>query len=262
MAHGTIRQLVCGGLLAAAAMSVAMARTAATPELETPVTLGVPGQVNGAVGLASRGDLVVAVWRATVRPAGGPGGAGNHLFLAVSADGGRTFGAASQINTDDGFAAVGGEQLPRPIIVSASELLVVWRSAEGDADVIQVSHSVDGGATFGAPVAMHDPALSGYQGFHSAALGPDDVLHVTLAFARETDGVLGSPVRVSEDGRVLNGCPDDGAAMAVDPTGAAHLVWPTVADVPDPAKTIFYARSDDGGTFSRRIQLPRSGATR
>ena len=36
--------------------------------------------------------------------------------------------------------------------------------------------------------------------------------------------------RVNEDGWSIQGCPDDGPAMAVDAKGAVHLVWPTVKD--------------------------------
>ena len=53
---------------------------------------------------------------------------------------------------------------------------------------------------------------------------PRHRLHV---LARRRPVVLRA-VRVSEDGWAINGCPDDGPAMAVDRAGTVHIVWPTV----------------------------------
>jgi hypothetical protein len=64
-------------------------------------------------------------------------------------------------------------------------------------------------------------------------------------------------VRVSEDGWSINGCPDDGPAMAVDAAGTVHLVWPTVIGGAEGA--ILYASSRDGRAFSKPIRVPTSG---
>ena len=51
-----------------------------------------------------------------------------------------------------------------------------------------------------------------------------------IAVARSTDGgrTFGAPVRVSEDGWAIDGCPDDGPSIAVDARGRLHVAWPTL----------------------------------
>jgi hypothetical protein len=84
-----------------------------------------------------------------------------------------------------------------------------------------------------------------------------------IAFASSTDGGLhfGPLVRVSEDKWELNGCPEDGPAMAVEVSGVIHIVWPTVVSEGEPQKALFYATSRDGKTFSPRARVPTAGAT-
>jgi hypothetical protein len=65
-------------------------------------------------------------------------------------------------------------------------------------------------------------------------------------------------VRVSEDGWSINGCPDDGPAMAVDANGTVHLVWPTVIGGAEGA--ILYATSRDGRSFSPPVRVPTLGS--
>jgi hypothetical protein len=84
-----------------------------------------------------------------------------------------------------------------------------------------------------------------------------------IAFARSTNGGrhFDPLVRVSEDNWELNGCPEDGPAMAVDSSGVIHIVWPTLISTGAPQKAIFYATSRDGKTFSPRARVPTAGMT-
>ena len=84
-----------------------------------------------------------------------------------------------------------------------------------------------------------------------------------IAFASSTDGGLHfSPlVRVSEDKWELNGCPEDGPAMAAEASGVLHIVWPTLVSDGEPQKALFYATSRDGKTFSPRARVPTAGVT-
>ena len=85
-----------------------------------------------------------------------------------------------------------------------------------------------------------------------------------IAFAKSTDGGKSfSPlVRVSEDNWQLNGCPEDGPSLAVDPSGAVHIAWATVVnDADEPRKALFYATSRDGKVFSPRIRVGTNGAS-
>jgi hypothetical protein len=107
------------------------------------------------------------------------------------------------------------------------------------------------------------------------AIGPDGSVYAAwrhvypgnfrdMAFTSSRDGgrTFAPPVRVSEDGWAINGCPDDGPALAVDRSGAVHLVWPTVIDGPNPEGALFYATTRDGRTFTARARIPSSGAGR
>jgi len=85
-----------------------------------------------------------------------------------------------------------------------------------------------------------------------------------IAVARSSDGgkTFSAPVRVSEDGWQIAGCPDDGPALAVDESGTLHLVWPTMVGGADRAavKGIFYSSSTDGGrTFAPRQRIDEEG---
>jgi hypothetical protein len=62
--------------------------------------------------------------------------------------------------------------------------------------------------------------------------------------------------RVNQDGWSIQGCPDDGPAMAVDAKGTVHLVWPTVKDEQG---VILYATSKSGAAFSTPVRLPTLG---
>lgn len=102
----------------------------------------------------------------------------------------------------------------------------------------------------------------------SVATGPDGSVYVAfrhiykpnlrdVAVARSTDGgrTFGAPVRVSEDRWAIDGCPDDGPAVAVDARGVVHVVWPTLVSE-SAGKGVFYAYSTDGArTFQSRSRL-------
>jgi hypothetical protein len=49
-----------------------------------------------------------------------------------------------------------------------------------------------------------------------------------IAFTLSRDGgrTFASPIRVSDDHWVLDGCPENGPALAVDASRRVHLVWP------------------------------------
>lgn len=78
-----------------------------------------------------------------------------------------------------------------------------------------------------------------------------------IAFTMSRDGgrSFAAPVRVSADEWQLDGCPDDGPALAVDDKGIVHVVWPTVVSKPEPHKSIFYASTRDGRTFTKRVRI-------
>ncbi len=80
-----------------------------------------------------------------------------------------------------------------------------------------------------------------------------------IAFASSTDGGLSfaAPIRVSDDRWTIDGCPEDGPAIAVDGRGWVHVIWPTVlSEHGEPGKALFHAMSRDGRTFSTRERIP------
>ena len=81
---------------------------------------------------------------------------------------------------------------------------------------------------------------------------------------RSTDGgkSFAAPVRVSEDKWQINGCPDDGPAIAVDQGGTVHVVWPTVIGGEKPEGALFYASTRDGRQFTPRVRIPTLGSPR
>ena len=78
-----------------------------------------------------------------------------------------------------------------------------------------------------------------------------------IAFAKSNDGgrQFSPLVRVSQDNWQLNGCPEDGPSLAVDPSGTIHIAWATVVNEGEPIKALFYATSRDGKVFSPRARI-------
>ncbi len=89
-----------------------------------------------------------------------------------------------------------------------------------------------------------------------------------IAFSKSGDGgrTFTTPVRVSDDKWVLDGCPENGPALAVDGRKSIHVAWPTL--VPGPSSTseptlgMFYATSPDGVHFTPRLRVPTEGFPR
>jgi hypothetical protein len=308
-----------------------------------PVSLGVSGRSDSTPWIAARGSFVAVTWGAS---AAGK----SDVFLAVSRDGGATFGSPVQVNAVAGEARLGGELPPRVALTatrgsSTPTIAVLW-TARGDATHVKSAKSRDGGRTFDAPVTLQAagaagdrgwPALTfdqggdvhaiwldhrglaagltatGHAGHQSGAAydgvamaqqsglyyasvsgtrpserelakgvcyccktalaaGPDGTLFaawrhvypgnlrdIAMTISRDGGRTFSAPARVSEDGWSINGCPDDGPAIAVEATGNAHLVWPTVIDGPTPQGGLFYASTRDGARFTPRVRIPTLG---
>jgi hypothetical protein len=105
----------------------------------------------------------------------------------------------------------------------------------------------------------------------SLAAGPDGMLaaawrhvyadnfrDIAVSVSRDGGGTFTAPARISEDGWAINGCPDDGPAVAVDGTGTIHVVWPTVLQGPQPERAIFYTSTRAGVSFRPRVRVPTS----
>ncbi len=89
-----------------------------------------------------------------------------------------------------------------------------------------------------------------------------------LAFTKSSDSgrTFAPPIRVSNDNWVLDGCPENGPALAVDAAKRIHVVWPTLVAgataTSEPTLALFYAMSLDGRQFTARQRIPTEGFPR
>jgi hypothetical protein len=207
------------------------------------------------------------------------------IRMARSSDGGRTFSPARMVHDPTLSGARGWESLtagPDGVVHA------VWLDGR-DADK-KMSEAMAHANTTNAPAPKGQPWQDVYHGI----LAPDGRIvesqiatgvcfccktavavdgrgtvyaawrHIfpgsirDIAFASSTDGGrhFRPLVRVSEDKWELNGCPEDGPAMAVEASGVIHIVWPTVVSDGESPKALFYATSRDAKTFSMRARVP------
>jgi hypothetical protein len=297
------------------------------------VHVGVPGLANATPSIVADGSRVALAWSA--RDASGK----TDIYVATSADGGRSYGEPVRVNEEPGTARVGGEMPPR-VVFSGYAIDVLWTSREGSATTIRIARSENDGRTFGRSRELQQEGAPGDRGWpalsvdgsgrlhtiwldHRGLVDPAGARHVhgaartaeekhdgvamaqksalfysgnagereiakgvcyccktalangpggrvfaawrhvfagnirDIAFTLSRDGgrSFAPPVRVSADQWQLDGCPDDGPALAVDEHGVVHVVWPTVVSQPEPHKAIFYASTRDGRTFTERVRV-------
>ena len=84
---------------------------------------------------------------------------------------------------------------------------------------------------------------------------PGNIRDIAFTASRDGGRTFAAPLRVSEDKWVLEGCPDDGPAMAVDANNRIHIVWPTLI-TEGAAEQGAHAEKD--GSAQRSSRSPRS----
>ncbi len=322
---------------------VSIALTALGAQEKPTTFLSVPGGANATAWIAADASRVAVTW-------GAHKGAASDVYLAVSTDAGRTFGAPTRVNDRAGTARLGGEMAPRvafvPLKGGTAAIEVLWTSRDVGT-TLRMARSLDGGRTFGASRELQGEKATGDRGWAAFAsdsrggahaiwldhrrlategttagthhhtstatssrdassgfamaqssglyysngsgerelakgvcyccktalsTAPDGTLfaawrHVytdntrDIAFTVSRDGgrTFAPPARVSEDHWRLDGCPDDGPAMAVDATGMVYLVWPTVVTQPQAHKAMFFASTHDGRVFTPRVRVSPIG---
>ncbi|MCC7009649.1 MAG: exo-alpha-sialidase [Acidobacteria bacterium] len=205
------------------------------------------------------------------------------LRAARSTDGGRTFGPSVTVHDD----ALSGARGWLSLAAGTHAVHAVWLdgrnahegAAAGGGHAAHAGGSrqdlfharwQDGGERIETRVATNVCFCCKT----SVAVAPDGALYVAwrhvydgsirdIAVARSTDGggTFGAPVRVSQDGWKIDGCPEDGPSIGVSADGAVHIAWPTF--VHDAAgeegtgrKAVFYSVSTDrGATFAPRVRI-------
>ena len=224
---------------------------------------------------AARPEVVVA-WNAKDQ--------GTEMKIARSHDFGKTFGAPISLQA----AGAAGDRGWHALTLDAQGMAhVVWLDHRGLA-----AATPEGGDHHDAHdgVAMAQKSRLHYATFGATAtperlLAPGVCYCCKTALASTSRGVLaawrhayagdmrdiafawlndpsaaGAPARVNEDGWSINGCPDDGPALAVDAGDRVHIVWPTVIPGPEPVGALFYAAMTDATHFGPRQRVPTLGA--
>ena len=209
------------GLVTALTVGVLWQRSARS------VSLDVPDRADANPWVAAAGSFVAVAWGA--RSSGK-----TDVFLAVSRDGGSTFGPPVQVNAIAGEARLGGELPPRIALVSSCndwispEIVVLW-TAHRDATEVKVARSGDGGRSFAAPVTLQSRGAGGDRGWPAVALDQRAIIHVIWLDLRglAKDGATG----VNHSGHKGE---HDGVAMAQK----SGLYYASMADGASPEREL------------------------
>lgn len=222
------------------------------------------------------------------------GANGTRILSARSNDGGRSFGGSKPVPGSDAAGSRGWQSIA---VDARGRVLVLWLdhretvSAAGGG----MMHHDSSSKSPATPAPKTDPteraalsklyfaSLDGstatpitksvcYCCKTSLVASGNDVYGVwrhvyagsqrDIAFTMSRDGgrTFSAPIRVSDDGWHLDGCPENGPALAVDAAHRIHVVWPTPPDGRNGTPlALFYASSKDGKSFAARAQLPVHG---
>ena len=238
---------------------------------------------------AGGAPAVIVVWTSK-------GDAGTRLATARSTDGGKTFGVASVVPGSDapgnrGWESIAADGRGRVVALWLDHREMARGSREGahhhgaDGSASASSSATSDGAARAQASQLYFGSLSENAGARGIAhgvcyccktalvTGAGDAIfaawrHVypgnmrDMAFAASRDGgrTFSAPVRVSEDGWQIEGCPENGPAMTVDRDQRTHIVWPTVVrEKGQSTLALFHASTRDGRAFTARSPLPVSG---
>jgi len=243
---------------------------------------------------AGHDPSIVVVWTAKSKD-------GTRVLTARSDAGGAAFAtativAASEAGGNRGWVSTAVDRAGRVVALwldhreTASTRSAAPMTHEGHDHAATMAAKADGAARaqlsklwFAAVDGSAAQAITGgvcYCCKTALATGPDGAIygawrHVypgnirDIAFTMSKDGgrTFTAPARVSDDHWVLDGCPENGPAIAVAADSAVHVLWPTLvpgatADA-EPALALFHAVTHDGGrTFTPRQRVTTGGTPR
>lgn len=143
---------------------------------QQPIALDIAGRSSANPSVTARGEFVAVSWSAAASGA-------MDVFLAVSRDGGRRFGAPVQVNTVAGQARVSGEMPPRVALVPRTgakdpDVVVVWTVKTGNDWQLLQARSTDGGAHFGAATTVTGSEAPGARGWQAVDVDAQGKVHV------------------------------------------------------------------------------------
>jgi hypothetical protein len=242
---------------------------------------------------AGRDPEVVVMWTAKSKD-------GSLLLISRSPDGGASFTRATPI---PGSEAAGNRGWESTAVDRHGRVVAFWldhreMASSGSAAMHHEGHdhaSGDAAKADGAVRAQssklyfaaldgasHSRAVAGgvcYCCKTAVAIGADGAIHAAwrhvypgnlrdIAFTTSRDGgrTFTTPVRVSSDGWILDGCPENGPALAAGADDVVHVLWPTLVagatSDGEPTLALFHATSRSGGTFSPRERIATDGMPR
>ncbi|MFA5909545.1 MAG: sialidase family protein [Vicinamibacterales bacterium] len=262
------------------AKPVAVAGTAGEARLggEMPPRVALARQPRGA------DPLIVVLW--TARADGR-----TSIRSARSTDGGRTFTPSTTLSSP---SAAGDRGWPALTVDAAGTPHAIWLDHRGLAEAAGAGEHSGHGQSASTPVQRDGVATAQKSALYYAQAGGPGERELTkgvcyccktalaagtggslfaawrhvyagnirdIAFMQSRDGgkTFSAAARISEDGWQLDGCPDDGPAMAVDRNNVVHIVWPTVIGGDNPEGALFYASTKDGRRFTPRRRIPTLG---
>jgi hypothetical protein len=114
-----------------------------------PVTLSDPGQNGQNPQVVTDGSTITAVWSRY-------DGSNKRVQSASSSDGGASWGAPVTLS-DPGQNAQSAQ-----VVTDGSTITAVWQRYDGSNNRVQSASSLDGGASWGAPVTLSDPGQGAY----------------------------------------------------------------------------------------------------
>ena len=208
---------------------------------------------------------------------------GTAIRTARSKDGGRTLSAPVTLQAP---GAAGDRGWQASAIDEAGTVHTIWLDHRGMAADKAANHAGHKGDHDGVAMAQksalyYGPARAGverelFKGVcycckTAMVAAPGGVLYAAwrhvfegnlrdIAFTTSRDGgrTFAPMTRVHQDGWAINGCPDDGPAMAVDAAGTVHMVWPTLLNGTD--GTLLYATAAAGEAFGKPLRVPTLGS--
>ena len=249
-------------------------------------TASSPVMVNQQTGIATawRGDppsvavadkSVYVLWTARVEL---DGKKGTDLYLSVSNDHGKTFAAAVKVNDDKLPGAHGMHSLA---VASDGKIYAAWlderniitpkpskhaggHHMESNRELF-IATSTDGGKSFSANRKVAENVCPCCK--TALAVSPDGTLYASwrqvlpgnfrhIAVASSSDGgaSFSSPVIVSDDKWMLQGCPVSGPSLSADAGGTLKVVWYAAGE--NAAPGLYFAETrDKGRSFSPRSLL-------
>jgi hypothetical protein len=93
---------------------------------------------------------------------------------------------------------------------------------------------------------------------------PGNIRDIAFTSSRDGGKTFAAPVRVSEDKWMLDGCPENGPALALQGK-TAYVLWPTLVSGgtgAEPTLALFYASTSDSRTFTPRQRVATEGVPR